>query len=194
MTEKNTVTASLDKSEAQTILRSVPYSRGFHFFTAVGNYTGETAIDLFAFYEELKAWSTEPGENIEAFQYLGISEYEYCVLMIKPSDFFQRIRNKKKMVKMLGMNVAIEETVDAEVKTSAGIVIPGTVAQGDLRLGKIIDAGDGEYQFGTFVHNPIKDFPLEVKVIFDRKMAKMIEIEGKKLLLVHAREILGYMP
>ena len=59
MTEKNTVAASLDKSKAQTILRSVPYSRGFHFFTAVGNYTGETAIDLFAFYEELKAIENE---------------------------------------------------------------------------------------------------------------------------------------
>ena len=33
---------------------SVPYNQGFHFFTGVGRYTGETTIDLFAFYEELR--------------------------------------------------------------------------------------------------------------------------------------------
>jgi hypothetical protein len=28
------------------ILRTVPYEKGFHFYTAPGNYTGETAISL----------------------------------------------------------------------------------------------------------------------------------------------------
>ena len=59
MDKKNAVIASLEKSKAQNILRSVPYSQGFHFFTSVGVYTGETAIDLFAFYEELKVMDTE---------------------------------------------------------------------------------------------------------------------------------------
>ncbi len=54
MSRKTTVSASMEKSSAQLILRSVPYTQGFHFFTAVGRYTGETAIDLFAFYEELR--------------------------------------------------------------------------------------------------------------------------------------------
>jgi hypothetical protein len=52
-------TATVDKTAAQRILRSVPYNQGFHFFTGVGRYTGETAIDLFAFYEELKVIENE---------------------------------------------------------------------------------------------------------------------------------------
>jgi hypothetical protein len=58
MAKKSTFT-TLEKSKAQNILRSVPYSQGFHFFTSVGIYTGETAIDLFAFYEELKVIDNE---------------------------------------------------------------------------------------------------------------------------------------
>jgi hypothetical protein len=45
---------SLDKDVIEKILTSVPYDRGFHFFRSVGNYTGETAINLFSFFEELK--------------------------------------------------------------------------------------------------------------------------------------------
>ena len=47
-------TDSPDKTKAQDILQSLTYDKGFHFFTDVGCYTGETAINLFAFYEELK--------------------------------------------------------------------------------------------------------------------------------------------
>ncbi len=59
MDEKDRVTASVEKSKAQSILRSVHYSQGFHFFTGIGEYTGETAIDLFAFYEELRVIDNE---------------------------------------------------------------------------------------------------------------------------------------
>jgi hypothetical protein len=45
---------SIDKVEAQKILSTVPYERGFHFFTDVGKYTGETAVNLFSLYEELR--------------------------------------------------------------------------------------------------------------------------------------------
>jgi len=46
--------SSIGKAEAQKILNTVPYERGFHFFTDVGKYTGETAVNLFSFYEELR--------------------------------------------------------------------------------------------------------------------------------------------
>ena len=58
MSKKITQT-SVDKPTAQRILRSVPYNKGFHFFTDVGKYTGETAIDLFAFYEEVRVIEKE---------------------------------------------------------------------------------------------------------------------------------------
>jgi predicted heme/steroid binding protein len=44
---------SIDKSKAEKILRSVPFDQGFHFATDLGKFTGETAINLFSFYEEL---------------------------------------------------------------------------------------------------------------------------------------------
>ena len=59
MSKKTTQTSSVDKPTAQRILRSVPYNKGFHFFTDIGKYTGETAIDLFAFYEEARVIEKE---------------------------------------------------------------------------------------------------------------------------------------
>ncbi len=50
---------SITRDEALKILANVPYEKGFHFFTTVGKYTGETAINLFSLYEELK--TVEPG-------------------------------------------------------------------------------------------------------------------------------------
>jgi hypothetical protein len=43
----------LDKSTVQKILSSVTYDKGFHFFTAVGCYTGETATSLQDFGREI---------------------------------------------------------------------------------------------------------------------------------------------
>jgi hypothetical protein len=37
------------------ILRTVPYERGFHFYTSHGNYTGETATSLDAFAKKIQA-------------------------------------------------------------------------------------------------------------------------------------------
>jgi len=36
------------------ILRTVPYEKGFHFYTARGNYTGETATSLDAFERKIQ--------------------------------------------------------------------------------------------------------------------------------------------
>jgi hypothetical protein len=46
---------SLDKLMVQKILSSVPYDKGFHFFTAIGCYTGETATSLQTFAREIEA-------------------------------------------------------------------------------------------------------------------------------------------
>ena len=42
------------KETAQKILATVPYEHGFRFFTEIGKFTGETAVNLFSFYEELR--------------------------------------------------------------------------------------------------------------------------------------------
>jgi hypothetical protein len=41
------------------ILNSVPYDKGFHFFTAIGSYTGETAISLDVFAKKLQVASVD---------------------------------------------------------------------------------------------------------------------------------------
>ena len=40
---------AITKSTAEKILATVPYVNGFHFFTSIGQYTGETAISLMIF-------------------------------------------------------------------------------------------------------------------------------------------------
>ena len=57
--EPKTATA---KSTAEKILAPVPYANGFHFFTSIGVYTGETAISLEHFTREIQ---TIPIESIE---------------------------------------------------------------------------------------------------------------------------------
>ena len=54
MQSNKTQKPPFDRSEAQKILRSVPFDQGFHFATDLGKFTGETAINLFSFYEELR--------------------------------------------------------------------------------------------------------------------------------------------
>jgi len=44
----------VDIATIQKILRSVPYENGFHFLTEKGKYSGETAINLISFLEELR--------------------------------------------------------------------------------------------------------------------------------------------
>jgi hypothetical protein len=50
---------AVDQAAAKRILGVVPYERGFHFFSGVGKYTGETAVNLFSFLEELRTIEPE---------------------------------------------------------------------------------------------------------------------------------------
>jgi len=53
---------AIAKSTAEKILAPVLYAKGFHFFTSIGVYTGETAISLEHFTREIQ---TIPLESIE---------------------------------------------------------------------------------------------------------------------------------
>ncbi|MGA2681461.1 MAG: DUF5752 family protein [Candidatus Bathyarchaeia archaeon] len=50
---------AIAKSTAEKILASVPYTNGFHFFTSVGQYTGETAVSLATFAKEVEVTPIE---------------------------------------------------------------------------------------------------------------------------------------
>jgi len=60
MTKDFNLNKSADvKLTAEKILAKVPYSNGFHFFTSVGQYTGETAVSLETFAREVEVISIE---------------------------------------------------------------------------------------------------------------------------------------
>jgi co-chaperonin GroES (HSP10) len=94
-----------------------------------------------------------------------------------------------KAIEMTGLNVALETVEQSEV-SKGGIYIPKTaeVSNGDLRIGKVVSVGVGEYHFGQFVKPEIAvdDF-----VVFDRKYARLIDLDGRKLQLVGCKDILG---
>lgn len=54
MQTTNVEKSAVGKETAQKILAAVPYEHGFRFFTDINKYTGETAVNLFSFYEELR--------------------------------------------------------------------------------------------------------------------------------------------
>ena len=54
MSEPSTKKTGIDNVTIQKILRSVPYENGFHFLKDTGKPSGETAINLFSFFEELR--------------------------------------------------------------------------------------------------------------------------------------------
>lgn len=91
-------------------------------------------------------------------------------------------------IEMLGLNVALEEIEQADV-SAGGIYIPKTtVATNDLKIGKVVSVGPGEYHFSQFVKPEIKTGE---HVIFDKKFARIIELDGKKLQLIGNKDILG---
>ena len=54
MQTTNVEKSAVGKETAQKILAEMPYEHGFRFFTDINKYTGETAVNLFSFYEELR--------------------------------------------------------------------------------------------------------------------------------------------
>ncbi len=54
MSEPSIKKTGIDNVTIQKILRSVPYENGFHFLKDTGKPSGETAVNLFSFFEELR--------------------------------------------------------------------------------------------------------------------------------------------
>ncbi len=64
---------SIDIEEAQ-VLANVTCGHGFHFLNGMGLYTGETTVNLFSFYDELK--TIEPDSVMFHFQRRHFSELD----------------------------------------------------------------------------------------------------------------------
>jgi chaperonin GroES len=91
-------------------------------------------------------------------------------------------------LQMLGMYVALKEKVRKEEKTPGGLIKPVTMEQGDICQGTVVSAGPGEPQLGNFVDNPVK---VGETVIFDKRFSKPVEVDGQKLQVLGAKDVLG---
>jgi len=83
--------------------------------------------------------------------------------------------------------VAVEE-IEADDTTPGGVIMPGTVEH-DMKKGRVVAAGPGRWEYGTFVKTCIK----ENDVVCFSKFAgdNTITTEGKTLLLFRDSEIFG---
>ena len=79
------------KSSIVKPLRTVPFESGFHFYTAVGNYTGITATNLSEFAAKLK---TIPMESV-TFHFQRNDFQKWIKYTIKDSEIAERINRAK---------------------------------------------------------------------------------------------------
>ena len=84
-TEKTAV----GKSEAEKILRTLSFEQGFHFATDLGKFTGETAISLFSFYEELRTIETQSVK----FHFLRRDFQKWVEIALGDQELASRIDN-----------------------------------------------------------------------------------------------------
>ena len=85
------VKPTIVKSTIVKPLRTVPFESGFHFYTAVGNYTGITATNLSEFAAKLK---TIPAESI-LFHFQRNDFQKWIKYTIKDAEIAERINRAK---------------------------------------------------------------------------------------------------
>lgn len=107
---------SIDESTVQKILSSVPYDKGFHFFTDVGCYTGETATSLLTFLKEIEAIDADSVK----FHFQRQDFRKWIRDVIGDVELAERISQMKEGLSEEALRKEIAKTVDArlnELKT-----------------------------------------------------------------------------
>ena len=97
------------KSSIVKPLRTVPFESGFHFYTAIGNYTGITATNLSEFVAQLK---TIPSESI-SFHFQRKDFQKWIQYTIKDAALAERISRTKGEQSAEGRRKEILSTVEA---------------------------------------------------------------------------------
>ena len=97
------------KSSIVKPLRTVPFESGFHFYTAIGNYTGITATNLSEFAAKLK---TIPTESI-TFHFQRKDFQKWIQYTIKDAALAERISRTKGEQSAEGRRKEILSTVEA---------------------------------------------------------------------------------
>ena len=103
------VKPTIVKSTIVKPLRTVPFESGFHFYTAIGNYTGITATNLSEFAAKLK---TIPAESI-SFHFQRKDFQKWIQYTIKDAALAERISRTKGEQSAEGRRKEILSTVEA---------------------------------------------------------------------------------
>ena len=90
-------------------LRTVPFESGFHFYTAIGNYTGITATSLSEFAAKLKI---VPTESI-TFHFQRKDFQKWIKYTIKDAALAERLNRTKGEQSAEGLRKEILRTVEA---------------------------------------------------------------------------------
>jgi hypothetical protein len=115
MSKKNQVTnqsilkPTIVKPTIVKHLRTVPFESGFHFYTAIGNYTGITATNLSEFAAKLK---TIPTESI-TFHFQRKDFQKWIQYTIKDTALAERINRTNGEQSAEGLRKEILSTVEA---------------------------------------------------------------------------------
>lgn len=82
----------------------------------------------------------------------------------------------------------VVERVDAEEKTSSGIVLPGSASE-KPDMGTVISVGDGKVlDNGTKIAMNVKAGD---KVVFGKYSGQAVKLDGKEYLIMREDDILG---
>ena len=89
-------------------LRTVPFENGFHFYTAIGNYTGITATNLNEFAAKLK---TIPTESI-TFHFQRKDFQKWIKYTIRDAELAERISRTKEEQSAEDLRKVILRTIE----------------------------------------------------------------------------------
>jgi co-chaperonin GroES (HSP10) len=95
------------------------------------------------------------------------------------------------MIKPYGNLLLIKENKVEDRTTSSGIVLMASLSDSSLRVGSIIDLGNGEYNYkGELV--PINGLDIGDSVYYNQNSGTDIEDEdGEKYLLLNTKSVLA---
>ena len=119
---------ALPKSQSAKLLNNTPYESGFHFFTAIGEYTGITATNLNEFAIKLQ---TVPAESVDFHfqrkdfqkwiaETIGDNELADKISLFGATRSAEDLRNEmlrvvqERIAELKGLSVATEEILVKE--------------------------------------------------------------------------------
>ncbi len=101
-----------NKDDARAYLAPVPYDHGFHFFTEVGRYTGETAISLATFARDVEV---APIESIN-FHFARADFQKWIAETIGDAELAAAIEKVEKNLAGEPLRLRLLEIINAHVK------------------------------------------------------------------------------